>query len=106
MAVQSCEVEVRKRIVNHSCRSPVGIVVKTSNYCAFSAATAHFADRAQMISRVKISCFATELSLRIHEQRDRVLVVARFAFLHPAPNEFPRRSDPGSSFLDDLHHAA
>ena len=106
MAIETGEVEVWESVVHNRRRSSVGIVVKTSNYCALLARAPHLADRAEMITRVKIRGTSSNLALRINKRAHRIAGVAEFAFVHSAPDKLPRRCDsPILRFLDDLHHS-
>ena len=106
MAVEAGEVEIWESVADHGSRSSVGVIVKTSNYCALPARAAHFADRAKMIARVKIWARAADLSLWVDEQSHGIPVIPKFAFFHSAPDKLPRRGDSTSSFLNSLDDAA
>src|SRR5207237_6998890 len=107
MAAEAGEVEVWESIADHGCRSSVGVIVKTSNYCAFLTRAAHLANRSKVIARVKVRRSSAHLSLRKDEVGGSVVRSAEFAFVHPAPDKFARGCGPPVlRFLDDLHHPA
>src|SRR5213082_94647 len=104
MPVEAGEIEVRWSSSEHGGRSAVRIVVVSSNYGA--AAGEHFADRAEVISRVEVSSRADILALGVITLRHRVRRVAEFAFLLTGPNDLAGGIDCAASLLHDPGDAA
>src|SRR5437588_12943806 len=88
MAIQARKVHVSGDCSENCCRSAVRIVVVSSNYGA--AAGEHFADRAEVISRVEVSSRADILALGVITLRHRVRRIAEFALLLTVPDELAR----------------
>src|SRR5438477_9605658 len=103
MPVEAGEIEVRWSSSEHGGRSAVRIVVVSSNYGA--AAGEHFADRAEVISRVEVSSRADILALGVITLRHRVRRIAEFALLLTVPDELARGIDGAAGLLDDSYKA-
>ena len=106
MTIETGEIKIWESITDHGCRSSVRVVVKTRNYRALLPGASHFSDRAEVVAAVEIWRAASDLSLRVNEMGHGIAGVAKFATLHPAPNEFPSRLNSTSCLLYDLHHTA
>src|SRR5205085_12232157 len=71
-----------------------------------AAAGEHFADRADMITRVKVGARADILALVVIPLSDRVRRVAKLALILSVPNDLARGVDRAAGFLDDFGDAA
>src|ERR1700730_15397027 len=104
MAIKACEVEIRQRVAYDCGGTPVRIVVVPGHNLVVRLA--HLADRTQMITAVEVSSCSTVLALGINTQRNRIMGVAKFTLLHPAPDELPGRINLVACFLHDFRDPA
>src|SRR5205807_7161783 len=104
MAIKACEVEIRQCVADDCGGTPVGIVIVPGHHCV--GAFTHLPDASQMIARVEVSLVAAVLALWIDTQRNRIVCIAKFTLLHPAPDELPGRINLVACFLHNSRDPA